>query len=169
MHVWELHPALVHFPIAFLLGAVALDFVAIRHPSESLHRAANGLLMAGVASGLIAAAAGFAAFLTVPAHTEEAHRWMYWHLGLAISALLLFLIAIFQRWRRWAEPVASRIRLLGLLAAAGLLSITGYLGGQIVYHGGAGIEPSILSPEIRHHHHGGRETTPEAGEHHHPQ
>ena len=56
MKFWELHPILVHFPIAFLLGGTALDFWALRRPGELLSRSAFGLLLAGVASGWLAAA-----------------------------------------------------------------------------------------------------------------
>ncbi len=44
---WELHPMLVHFPIAFLLGDVVLLLWASWRPTEVRHRTASGLLLAG--------------------------------------------------------------------------------------------------------------------------
>ena len=43
---WEFHPMLVHFPIAFLIGGVAVELFALRRPGEMLHRAAAWLLLA---------------------------------------------------------------------------------------------------------------------------
>lgn len=39
---WEAHPATVHFPIAFLLGAVALDLYAWWGGRTDLSRIAPG-------------------------------------------------------------------------------------------------------------------------------
>lgn len=71
---WEWHPATVHFPVAFLLGAVALDLYAWHRGRADLVRAATGLIAAGTLLGLVAVATGLLAFFTVPAHTAEAHN-----------------------------------------------------------------------------------------------
>ena len=143
---WEWHPATVHFPIAFLLGAVALDLYAWRRERADLARTATGLMAAGVITGVVAAGTGAVAFFTVPAHTAEAHTLMYWHLGLNASALGLFAAVVY--FRRHPEPPGGKVRVAGLLAAA-LLAAGGFLGGRIVYRGGAGVDPAILAPEVR--------------------
>src|SRR6266542_897509 len=74
---WELHPALVHFPLALLLSGVVLDLYAWWRGRPGQLRAVAGLLVAGVVTGLVAALAGVLAFFTVPAHTAAAHRLMY--------------------------------------------------------------------------------------------
>ena len=153
MTPWEFHPALIRLPIAFLLGGVAVDLAAWWKRREGWGRAATGLLTAGVASGVITAAASFLAFRTVPAPTEGAHRWMAWHLGLALTSLAAFSGVTLLRWR-YPAMAAARV---GGLAAAVLLSVAAYLGGRIVYHGGTGVNPSLLAPEVRggHAHAGG--------------
>lgn len=143
---WEWHPATVHFPLAFLLGAVALDVYAWSKGRADLARTATGLLAAGTLLGLATATTGVVAFFTVPAHTEEAHALMYWHMGLNAGALGLFAAAFFLRRR--AEVPGTGARFAGLVAAA-LLAAGGFLGGRIVYRGGAGVDPAILSPEVR--------------------
>ena len=90
------------------------------------------------------------AFLTVPAHTEAAHTLMYWHLAAALTTLALSTALAVVCWRR-AEPAAPTTLAAELTAA--LLSFTGYLGGVIVYHTGAGVDPAIRSPEIGGHSH----------------
>ncbi len=148
---WEFHPMLVHFPIAFLLAGVALECFAFRRHNATLRRGAYRALLAGASFGWLAAAAGGLAYFTVPAHTEEGHILMYWHLGLALTMLGIFSWASIVRWRRPDTP-PSKQYFLGLLLGAILLILTGNLGGSIVYHHGAGVDPRILAPEIREGH-----------------
>jgi uncharacterized membrane protein len=146
---WEYHPALVHFPIAFLLGAVLLDLYAWRRGDLASARVATGLLLSGVATAALAAAAGVLAFFTGPAsHTEESGQLIWWHIGAAVTQFVLFALVALVRWRRQPAPPPTWTRVLGLIAA-GVLLFAGYEGGYIVYHGGSGIEPKLLAPELR--------------------
>ena len=146
---WEAHPATVHFPVAFLIGAAALDLYAWWKARADLARLATGLMAAGVFTGVVAAATGLLAFFTVPAHTAEAHRLMYWHLGLMAGAVTVF--AVVTVARRRDEPPVVWVRVAGLFGVAVLL-VGAYLGGSLVYRGGAGVDPAILAPEVRHGH-----------------
>ncbi len=158
---WEAHPATVHFPIAFLVGAVALDLYAWWRARPDLARIATGLMAAGVIAGVVAAATGAVAFFTVPAHTAVAHTLMYWHLGLMAGAVTVF--AGVTLARRRAVPPAGWMRVAGLFGVAVLL-VGAYLGGRIVYRGGAGVDPAILAPELRGGHaHEGQPPTPHEG------
>lgn len=145
---WEIHPALNHLPIAFLLGGVALDLYSWLRRRPDLAKVATGMLVAGVLTGILAGLAGVLAFFTVPGHTEEAHRLMFWHMGIQAAALLLFAIPTWSRWRKWALPPTMAARVVSCAAAA-LLSVGSAIGGYIVYHGGAGIVPEVLAPELR--------------------
>lgn len=153
---WEIHPILTHFPIAFLLGGLAVDVYARWRGRPDLGRAASGLLIAGVLTAVLAALAGVLAFVTVPAHTEQAHGLMYWHLGIQSASLVLFAWPAWVRWRQGLVPPPAGAR-LAEWAAALLLVVGSSLGGYIVYHGGAGVEPRLLAPEVRgsHAHVGG--------------
>jgi hypothetical protein len=48
----------------------------------------------------------------------------------------------------------------------GLTLFSASLGGKIVYEGGAGVDPAILSPELQHHHHHDHEHAHEAADAH---
>jgi uncharacterized membrane protein len=160
---WEIHPALNHLPIAFLLGSVVVDFYAWWRGRPALVQVASGLLVAGVLTGILAALAGVVAFFTVPAHTQEAHRLMYWHLGLQTAALVLFACSSWKR-RHITSAVPSMPDRLVSLAAAGLLLVGSGVGGHLVYHGGAGVEPELLSKDVRESHHHGRDADEHAHE-----
>jgi uncharacterized membrane protein len=146
---WELHPVLVHFPIAFLIGGVVLDLYAWRRGDLAPARVATGLLLAGVATGALAAAAGVLAFFTGPAsHTEESSQLIWWHIGAAVTQFVMFAIVALVRWRLQPAPPPVWTRVVGLIAAV-VLVFAGYEGGYIVYHGGSGVEPKLLAPELR--------------------
>ncbi len=162
---WEVHPMLVHYPIAFLLSAVLLDLIAWRWPHPRIAWAVRGLLLVGVGSGFLAALAGLLAFMTIPSHTEEAHTLMFWHMGVQAFALALFGCLAWLSWHRSPEPLNLGSRALGWGAAL-VLAIGSGIGGYIVYHGGAGIDPTLLAAEIREGHtHGGGQTQHEKHEH----
>ncbi len=147
---WEIHPALNHLPIAFLLGAVALEWYVWLRRRPTLLPAAYGLLASGVLTGGLAALAGVLAFYTIPAHSDEAHRLMFWHAGVQAAALALFAGVAWKRRRNRAA--SSPLGRLVLSLAALALLIGSAIGGHLVYHNAVGVEPDLLAPEVRHTH-----------------
>ena len=114
MRAWEIHPALVHFPIAFLIGGVMLDLFG--QSSETAVAMATYLLIAGLATGAIAAVAGVVAYYTVPGnHTAEAHQRVYWHIWTIVTAVVLFTVVCFVRWQHPSvvSPLDPRTRSRG--------------------------------------------------------
>lgn len=167
LELWEFHPMLVHFPIAFLLGAVGVFLFNTRKKNLQLNQVANGMLVAGVLFGWLAAIAGGLAWFTVPAHTEWGHVLMYWHIGFALSILVLFTSMAFYLFRTRTELPGKNTTILLVLATI-LLVVTGHLGASLVFREGAGVDPKILAPEIRDghthqsgHSHGSPETNPD--------
>ncbi len=156
MKPWELHPALVHFPIGLLLAGVILDLYAWWRHRDDMASTATGLLIAGVLAGVAAAISGLIAYNTVPAHTAEAHEMMTWHWKLQSVVIALFSVVLVMRWRTRTTQPSLAGRLIGLIATV-LLVVGSFLGGQLVYRGGAGVDPELLAPAVReaHHHHGG--------------
>src|SRR5262249_435404 len=129
---WEYHPALVHFPIALLLAAVLFDLYAWRRGDPASARIATGLLLAGVATGALAAAAGALAFYTGPAsHTEESGELIWWHIGAAVIQFVLSAVVAVVRWRLQPAPPPVWTRVVGWIAAV-VLVVAGYEGGYIV-------------------------------------
>ncbi len=146
MNPWEIHPAIIHFPIAFLIGGVVLDLFGYRR--EPVVRAATYLILAGIAAAVVAIATGFLAFYTVPKdHTQHAHDWIMYHLYCNLAAAVLFVIVGIARWRRPAV-VAPVVRALGVVAVL-VFGVGAYIGGDVVYHGGMGVDEAILKPDLR--------------------
>lgn len=152
MELWEIHPSLVHFPIALLTAGLCTDIYARARASLNAGHVATGLYVAGVGTGLVTGLAGLLAFYTVPsAHTEQAGDQVVWHLGLALVSVVLFAGVAWMRWRGW-QDLPSAGTLAASVVAVGLLIGAGYLGGHIVYHGAMGVEPELLSPRLTQHH-----------------
>lgn len=105
----ELHPIIVHFPIALLLTAVALDFLAVMFRRWGLATAASWLLAVGVPSAAFALLSGWFSerYVTVGA----AGQILHYHKLAAISASGLFGLLLVIRLV-WLAP-----RLLPHIAA----------------------------------------------------
>jgi len=149
MELWEIHPAVVHFPIAFLIGAVCYDLYLWSKGDHGPSATANGLYIAGVLCAAVAAAAGLLAFYKGPASfTDEASHVVWWHIGAAVAQFVLFAVIAIVRWRSRRETTPSWTRVVALVAAL-ILVFAGYEGGYLVYHGATGIEPQLLSRSLR--------------------
>jgi uncharacterized membrane protein len=149
MNPWEIHPALVHFPIALLLAATFLDIVAARRGNAGLAKVGLGLVVAGASSALVAAASGLLAYFTVPSHTEGAHIRMLIHPALAVTAVALYAIVGVRRRRNWLAIPGKGLIVLSVVAAAFLVA-AGTLGGYLVFQDGVGVNRRAV--QDAHHH-----------------
>jgi len=137
MKPWELHPALVHFPMALLLCGVGLDLYARLRRQDSLVRPAFFFQFWGVAAGWVAALAGILAWTTAP-RVYEINPLVYTHPLLALVSLVGFSALVAVRWRSRAQMAAPPKQILG--AAAALLTLlAAYTGGHLVYRGAMGV------------------------------
>lgn len=135
-----LHPMLVGFPITLFIGAFVTDVVYLATNEAFWARGSVWLLAAGVAMGLLAAIPGAIDLLTL----EHPRRWrLAWIHGLLnLGLVTLAAVNLFLRWRNPESAVAP----LGILLSAicvGLLAITGWLGGEMVYRHGVGVSKAV--------------------------
>jgi uncharacterized membrane protein len=138
----ELHPSLVHAPLALLPTAAIVDLSASFHPrAHPLHRLGRNLWWATAASGLLAGLAGMAASqeidLTVnAADPDRARDRMFLHgIGNVMLVTGALGIAVYRTQRK-----ANLTTALSGLAATGAAIWTAYLGGELVYAHGAGVK-----------------------------
>lgn len=136
MKLHELHPALVHFPLALIPLSIGADLLGRLTGSDSLLDLGRRTMPLAAASGLVAGAAGLMAQNEVDADGEalemlKTHRTLNLGLVAVAGAMAAY------RTRRERPSVGY---LLAGLAGAAVMSYSAYLGGAMVYHEGVGVE-----------------------------
>ena len=139
----NLHPIIVHFPIALLLTSVFFDFLALLKPQSALQPAAFYLLVLGVVFGIWAGISGDSAARTL-SESHHFHPDIQIHADFGngtiwLSILLLLCRTYFTIRRRFFSGFKIAYLILSLVTAS-LLSITGYLGGKLVFEHGLGVK-----------------------------
>jgi uncharacterized membrane protein len=146
----NIHPLLVHFPIAFLSLFVATDLIGTAMKKAELRQFAGGLLYLGTAFAGLTVWAGIHAANTVP-HGHNVHEIMERHEQLGLSILALSIALTAWRLRRpvegWGIYNALTVILLGVIIFGA------DLGGLMVYKYGVAVEAVTVSPEDSHHNH----------------
>lgn len=134
----ELHPSLVHFPIALMPVAIGADLLARVTGSRRLAEVGRVLMPVAAASAAVSAAAGLVAAVEVNAQ-GKAGDLLVTHRNLNMS--LTAVSALMAAWR-WGEDEPSAGYLALGLAGLGALSYSAYLGGKMVYEHGVGVKPA---------------------------
>jgi uncharacterized membrane protein len=142
----NIHPLLVHFPIAFLLAFFALDSVAALAKKMAWRGVASWFLYLGTVAAAFTVLAGFIAANSVP-HGGNVHEVMerHEHIGLSVLALATALSA----WRMKVGVPHGVNNGLFLSAAAVLcllISLGADLGGLMVYKYGVAVQ-AVAVPE----------------------
>ena len=143
------HPMLIVFPLGLLGAAVVFDIIYLISGNSQWTLAAHYMIGAGIIGGLAAALFGWLDWLGIPSGTR-ARRIGLWH-GLGNTAVLaLFVLSWVLRRDIPADPPTGAI-VAGLTGVV-LAVITAWLGGELVYRLGVGIDggahldsPSSLS------------------------
>ena len=160
----NLHPAIIHFPIALALTAWLLRLVQVARPGLWKSRESANLL--GVLAALGAGAAWLsgrqaadaagslsaAAELALARHSDLAG----WAAGLLAAAAVVPLIWVLARHR--GQRLQAWLNLVALTVAVGVVGWTADLGGALVFEHGVGVEKAAAPAAVR----SVAETTPTA-------
>jgi uncharacterized membrane protein len=139
----QLHPMFVHFPLALTLtGFACLLFSRLlRHRAVHISLAACGtwnFIIAGIMA-LLTLATGLAAAWHLPLHGDAQYsvsRHVIWAVS---TSQLVVLLGLWRALVTRAEKTPSRLFLvLALIACIGFI-VTGYYGGENVYHYAIGV------------------------------
>ena len=151
----NVHPLLVHFPIAFLTGFLVVEVLGLALRKPAARQWASGLLYLGAFSAVLTAIAGLIAAETVT-HGALVHAIMQWHMraGLTVATLATAL----GLWRRMSGlPASSMAQAFSLFLAvlmAVVMVLGADLGGMMVYQHGVGVHSLQQASEHQHHLHG---------------
>ncbi|WP_139557543.1 DUF2231 domain-containing protein [Methylotetracoccus oryzae] len=143
----NVHPVLVHLPIALLFGYVVAAALALVTGRESLRHAAAWMLYFGTLGAAATVVTGLLAAGSVE-HDETVHELMEAHerFGLAV----LGLAALLSLWNVWVGQRPARwgrvLELVGGLGLLVLVSLGADLGGMMVYGHGVAIVTRSVQP-----------------------
>jgi len=150
----NIHPLVVHFPIAFLSAFFVMDLLGSLLQKESWRQLATGLLYLGTLAAGAAVAAGLMAEGSIE-HGENVHLIMGRHQLLGISVLCLSLVL--SVWRLLSGGMVngvSNIIFIMFAAFLNLLLMLGAdLGGLMVYKHGVAVEAVELTSMDYFHEH----------------
>lgn len=129
-----LHPVVVALPIgAWAVGAWYDARSVLTHDPRS-EEAADGALRVGVVAALTAATTGAVQYVDA---RDQARRETVVHAALNNVALGLYVTSLAMR-KRGRRPLGRRLAAAGL----GLVSISGWLGGDLAFRHGVGVTGS---------------------------
>jgi uncharacterized membrane protein len=138
-HLQNLHPLLVHFPIAFLTGAALVYFASCATGRESVAWTALWLLVLGALSAIAAVATGLYAEPGVMVAPTVRAELLVPHERLMLASLGLG--SVLTVWALAARPLPERGRLLFLVLLVvllGTLTLGADYGGRMVFDYNAG-------------------------------
>ncbi len=143
--IYELHPMLVHFPIAFFFLSFFFDLLWTvfrrRRDTDWLAKSGTLIMFLGIIAAVMAGLAGWISehyvhwtATTAPVvnlHLHLAELTTTWY-----GLLWLWRIANLRKLTGWR----FRVYMIGAIVGILLISYTGYLGGEMVYD--LGVRPS---------------------------
>jgi len=138
-HLQNLHPLVVHFPIAFLFGATLLYFVGASSRNESITGAALWVLVLGAIGAVISAGTGLYASEGVMIAPSVRDALLIHHRNQMVAVTAL--TGVLTIWAAAARPLPRRGRwafLIGLIAMCVLIARGADYGGRLVFDYNAG-------------------------------
>lgn len=131
-----LHPVLIVFPVAFLVGAAGTDIGYWLTSDPFWARASVWLIGAGFAAGILAGITGFLDFFKIKRVRDRSAGWL--HMGGNVTALVLSLINLVLRQGNPATPIVPTGLAISIAVAA-LLGVTGWFGGELTFRHKVGV------------------------------
>ena len=139
MRLHEVHPSLVHYPLALLPLAVVTDTLGYLTRNRRLLAAGRWATLLTAATAAAAGTAGLLAQEEVVAE-GKARDLLVTHRTMNIALTLATAVLAAWRWRRRApSPLSLAVGAVGL----GAMSYSAYLGGRMVYEHGVGVMPAL--------------------------
>ncbi len=134
-----IHPMLIYFPIAFLVGTFLADIAYLIDGDPGFAKGAVWLLGFGIVTALLAALAGFADFFGDSRIRRIGDAWQ--HVIGNLVAVALAIASFIVRLEAGAEAAVVPVGLLLSTAVVVILVFTGWKGGELVFRHRVGVHP----------------------------
>jgi uncharacterized membrane protein len=137
------HPMLIPFPFALWTFSLIADaiYYFFDHNAASVWDDVSFYTMAGgIVGAVIAAVPGLIDYFSIK--DARVSKIAGWHARLNVLALLVFGASLYLRTIKGSDMVGKSLTIPVLLSILGviLISISGYLGGDMVFKHGVGVE-----------------------------
>lgn len=145
IHGHPIHPMVIHFPVAALLGLIGTDIAYLLSGDFFWARAGVWLAGIGVLGGWISGTIGMLDLIIVEQIRRLITAWCH-----AILAVMLLSVATLNWLSRLGSPEALILpwglymSLLGGL----LITLASFLGGQLVYDHAVGVSPEKTQERV---------------------
>lgn len=131
-----IHPMIIPFPIAFLIGTLVFDILRVTSNNPSYWHTASYLEITGVITALIAAVPGAIDYFgTVPPESSAKKRATQ-HALINITVVVIFAVAFIIR-DHTSVAVVIGLEVIGVI----MLFVSGWMGGTLVYRNQIGVDP----------------------------
>jgi uncharacterized membrane protein len=142
----NLHPLFVHFPIAFWVGALVFEILAVARASGDWHRTAARSLYLGTIAAAFAMLTGWRAQRSVPpfgpAHdVVRVHETLMW-LATTVAVWLCIVALLKPR----ISGMAQKLFLAGLVVLVILVGIGADRGAEMVYRYATSVNLPTTAP-----------------------
>jgi uncharacterized membrane protein len=137
-----IHPAVVALPIGLFVWSLVACIVYVASDSNQMwYDISYWSAIAGIIAAIVAAAAGAVDGLTI-GQDSDARSTVMAHAGLNVVVLALFVVAVLMM-RNDGAVDGSDLTLVVILqaVAVGLLALSGWLGGELVFRHHLGMIP----------------------------
>ena len=138
-----IHPMLVPFPIACLVGALLTDIAYVKWQYAMWAYASSWLIGAGIVTALLAAIFGFTDFFGE--RRIRALRVAWYHMIGNLLAVVLSIVYFAVHMRDGAMAVIPLGITLSAIVVL-LLLFNGWMGGHMVFRHGVGVRPIDEEP-----------------------
>ena|SRR6266487_1762938 len=135
------HPMIIPFPIGLWVFSLIADLIYLWRGSPVWSNyIAFYTMLGGIIGAAVAAVPGFIDWLSL--RDPQVVRVANWHARLNIIALLIFAASFYLRTTSGARLVSSSYTIPVALSVVGviLISISGYLGGELVFKHGVAVD-----------------------------
>lgn len=139
-----IHPMLVPFPIALWVFSLVADLIYLWCGNPVWRDyVAFYTLAGGIVGAVLAAVPGIIDYFSI--RDSKVSKIAAWHARINVLALLIFAGSLYLRTTGGAEKMNGSLTIPFVLSLLGvvLITVSGWLGGEMVYVHGMGVEPQI--------------------------